>query len=167
MSLVTTDWLEKNISKVKIFDSSWHMPITNRDGYKEYIKEHIKNAIFFDIDKNSDQNTNLPHMLVKKDTWEKIISSMGISNKDKIVIYDNSDVISSCRLWYNFIYFGHNPQLVNVLDGGLKKWKIENRKLTNLPTKIEVSKYFATEIKDLVKDKKKLMQILLKINLEF
>jgi len=156
MSLVTTDWLEKNISKVKIFDSSWHMPITNRDGYKEYIKEHIKNAIFFDIDKNSDQNTNLPHMLVKKDTWEKIISSMGISNKDKIVIYDNSDVISSCRLWYNFIYFGHNPQLVNVLDGGLKKWKIENRKLTNLPTKIEVSKYFATEIKDLVKDKKKI-----------
>jgi thiosulfate/3-mercaptopyruvate sulfurtransferase len=52
---------------------------------------------------------------------------MGIKNKDEIVIYDNSDVISSCRCWYNFIYFGHNPKLVHVLDGGLKKWKKENK----------------------------------------
>ena len=37
---------------------------------------------------------------------------MGINNDDKIVIYDNSDVISSCRCWYNLIYFGHNPKLV-------------------------------------------------------
>ena len=52
---------------------------------------------------------------------------MGISNEDEIVIYDNSDVISSCRCWYNFIYFGHDPKLVHVLDGGLKKWKSENK----------------------------------------
>ena len=53
----------------------------------------------------------------------KILSlDMGIKNDEQIVIYDNSDVISSCRCWYNFIYFGHNPELVHVLDGGLKKW---------------------------------------------
>ena len=98
MSLVSTSWLENNLNKVKIFDSSWHMPATKRDGYKEYTKEHISNAIFFDLDQNSDQSTDLPHMLVKKDLWEKIISSMGISNDDRIIIYDNSDVISSCRL---------------------------------------------------------------------
>ena len=39
MSLVTTNWLEKNITKVKLFDCSWHMPSAKRDGYKEYIKE--------------------------------------------------------------------------------------------------------------------------------
>ena len=55
-----------------------------------------------------------------------IVSNMGIKNDDQIVVYDNSDVISSCRCWYNFIYFGHNPELVYVLDGGLKKW-IEER----------------------------------------
>ena len=42
MSLVDTEWLEKNINKVKIIDSSWHLPQTNRDGYSEYKNEHIK-----------------------------------------------------------------------------------------------------------------------------
>ena len=46
MSIVSTEWLSKNHSKVKIIDSSWHMPGTNRDAYEEYKKEHIKDAIF-------------------------------------------------------------------------------------------------------------------------
>ena len=158
MSLVSSNWLEKNITKVKLFDCSWHMPNVKRNAYKEYIKEHLTNAIFFDLDKNSDQNTDLPHMLVDKNTWEKIVSSMGISNDDEIVIYDNSDVISSCRLWYNFIYFGHNPNLVHVLDGGLKKWKNENREVTNLSSKYISSHYSAKEISSLVKDKKQIYE---------
>ena len=162
MSLVSTSWLENNLNKVKIFDSSWHMPATKRDGYKEYTKEHISNAIFFDLDQNSDQSTDLPHMLVKKDLWEKIISSMGISNDDRIIIYDNSDVISSCRLWYNLIYYGHSPKIVHVLDGGLKKWKSENRKLTSLPTKNINSQYIAKEIKSLVKNKNEINENILK-----
>ena len=28
--LVSTDWLEKNIDKVKILDASWHLPNSNR-----------------------------------------------------------------------------------------------------------------------------------------
>ena len=52
MSIVSTKWLSKNHSKVKILDSSWHMPNLNRNSLKEYNKEHIENAIFFDIDKN-------------------------------------------------------------------------------------------------------------------
>ena len=62
MSLVSTEWLEKNISKVRIIDSSWHMPNILRNGYEEYKREHIKNAIFFDIDKFSNKKSDLPHM---------------------------------------------------------------------------------------------------------
>ena len=56
MSLVSTEWLNKNHSKVKIIDASWHMPNTKRIAYAEYKEQHIKNAIFFDIDKFSDKN---------------------------------------------------------------------------------------------------------------
>ena len=108
MALVTTQWLSKNKHNVKIIDSSWHLPNTRRNGYLEYSKEHITNAIYFDIDKYSDQNSKLPHMLPDKERWEEIMSSIGISNKDKVVVYDNSEVLSSCRLWYTFLYFGHN-----------------------------------------------------------
>ena len=131
MSLVTTDWCEKNLSQIKIIDSSWHMPQANRSGFEEYTKKHIPNSIFFDLDKNSNKNTDLPHMLTDKISWENIVSNMGIKNEDEIVVYDNSDVISSCRCWYNFIYFGHNPKLIHVLDGGLKKWITENKPTTD------------------------------------
>jgi len=129
------------------------MPQTNRNGFEEFKKHHIPNSIFFDLDKNSKLNTDLPHMLTDKITWEKIVSEMGIKNEDKIVIYDNSDVISSCRCWYNFIYFGHNQECVHVLNGGLKKWKKENRATNNNLLNIKKSNYKANEKKELVKNK--------------
>ena len=156
MSLVDTNWLEKNLDKVKIIDCSWHMPQIKRNGFEEYQKLHIENAIFFDLDKNSKTDTDLPHMLTDKKSWEKIVSSMGIKNEDQIIIYDNSDVISSCRCWYNFIYFGHDPSLVHVLDGGLKKWINEKKPTVNKLTKIINSDYLANEKKELVKDKKQI-----------
>jgi len=135
MSLVNTSWLKKNLDRVKIIDCSWHMPQTKRNGFEEYQDQHIENAIFFDLDKNSKTETDLPHMLTDIKSWEKIVSDMGIGNEDQITIYDNSDVISSCRCWYNFIYFGHDPSLVHVLDGGLKKWINEKKPTVNNLTK--------------------------------
>ena len=153
MSLVSTDWLMTNLNKVKIIDCSWHMPQTKRNGFEEYNKQHIKNAIFFDLDKNSKKDTDLPHMLIDIKSWENIVSNMGIKNDDQIIVYDNSDVISSCRCWYNFIYFGHNPNLIKVLDGGLKKWVSEKKPTTNDIVNIEPSHYSANEKIELVKNK--------------
>ena len=153
MSLVSTDWLMTNLNKVKIIDCSWHMPQTKRNGFEEYNKQHIKNAIFFDLDKNSKKDTDLPHMLIDNKSWEKIVSNMGIKNDDQIIVYDNSDVISSCRCWYNFIYFGHNPSLIKVLDGGLKKWVNEKKPTTNDIVNIKPSHYSANEKIELVKNK--------------
>ena len=153
MSLVDTNWLENNLNNVKIIDCSWHMPQVNRNAFEEFKKKHIPNSIFFDLDKNSKLDTDLPHMLTDKNLWEKIVSEMGIKNGDEIVIYDNSDVVSSCRCWYNFIYFGHNPERVHVLNGGLKKWKKEHRATNNNLLNIKKSNYKANEKKELVKNK--------------
>jgi thiosulfate/3-mercaptopyruvate sulfurtransferase len=138
MSLVDTNWLEKNINNVKIIDCSWHMPQTNRNGFEEYTKEHIPNAIFFRLDKNSKINTDLPHMLTDTKSWKRIMADMGIENKDEIVVYDNSDVISSCRCWYNLIYFGHDPNLFMFLMEDLKngKKKIKLQIIKKLSLKI-------------------------------
>ena len=158
MSLVETDWLENNKEKVKIIDCSWHMPQTKRNGFEEYKTQHIPGSIFFDLDDNSDKNTNLPHMLVNKNEWEKIVSNMGIKNEDMIIIYDDSDVVSSCRCWFNFIYYGHDPRLVHVLNGGLKKWLKEKRKVTNNLSKVIKSDYKSFEKQELVKNKDSINQ---------
>jgi Rhodanese-related sulfurtransferase len=153
MSLVETNWLEENLNNVKIIDCSWHMPQAKRDGFTEYKINHIPGAIFFDLDLNSKKDTELPHMLVKINDWREIVSKMGIKNNDKIIIYDNSDVASACRCWFNFIYFGHNSKLVHVLNGGLRKWIVENRKVTTQLPKIEISNYNCLEKNELVKNK--------------
>ena len=67
---------------------------------------------------------------------------------------DNSDVISSCRCWFNLIYFGHEPNLVHVLNGGMKKWIRENKEVTTNITNIQASNYESFEKKELVKNKK-------------
>ncbi len=156
MSLVDTDWLENNIEKVKIIDSSWHMPQAQRNGFEEYNEEHIPNAIFFDLDKNSKLDTDLPHMLTDPKSWEEIMGKMGIKNNDRIVVYDNSNVFSSCRCWYNLIYYGHDPKLVHVLNGGLKKWKKENKITNNKKVITKTTKYSCKENKELVKNKKQI-----------
>ena len=151
--LVSTEWLNKNLDNVKILDASWHLPNANRNSFEEYKTEHIIDSIFFDLDKNSNQKTNLPHMLPSKEDWEIIVSDLGISNSDHVVVYDNSDVFSSCRVWYTFLYFGHDPKLISVLDGGLKKWINERRPTSKKIINIKTSKYVSKENTSLVINK--------------
>ena len=46
--LVSTQWLNKNLDKVKILDASWHLPNVERNALEEYRSNHIINSIFFD-----------------------------------------------------------------------------------------------------------------------
>ena len=85
------------------------------------------------------------------------MSDYGIKNSDHIIIYDNSDVISSCRIWYNILYFNHNPNLVSVLDGGLKKWLLEKKQTTNIVKQYRKSTYKAEEISSLVVNKNQIL----------
>ncbi len=152
MTLVSTDWLNDNLNKVKIIDASWHLA-KNRNAIEEYSKEHIENAVFFDLDKNSNQRKDLSHghFLPSISDHEKSISEMGILNTDRIIIYCYSDLISSCRAWFQFLYFGHDPKLVSVLNGGMKKWKLEGRKVTSLKTQTIPSKYKARKNNNMIK----------------
>ena len=159
MNLVSTKWLNKNLTKVKIIDASWHLK-KDRNALAEYKKKHIKNAIFLDLDKVSNQSLSLPHnhFLPKKEQWELKLSKIGISNNSTVVIYDYSDLISSCRIWFQFLYFGHNSNFVFVLNGGLKSWLLEKRKVTGKKTKVLPSKYVAKENKHMIKNKSQIKE---------
>ena len=165
MNLVTTEWLRSNLDKVKIFDASWHMPSSNRNAKKEYSAKHIKGAMFWNVDEHSDKDSPYPHMMSNSDYWTKMLWSFGIQNDDHIIVYDYSDVYSSCRLWFALKYFGH--QKVSVLDGGMKKWLSENRstdnktdqisgKFSNIDKLNPKNKYKIKEKIDLIKNKKQI-----------
>ena len=50
--LVSAAWLHEQLGHedLIIFDASWHMPATGRDGFGEWQQEHIRGARFFDFD---------------------------------------------------------------------------------------------------------------------
>jgi len=54
---------------------------------------HITGAIFFDVDKILGQTSNLPHMLPSKKEFAGVVSSIGIENNDKMIIYDDCSCV--------------------------------------------------------------------------
>ena len=130
-NLVTAKWLISNISldNLKICDATYFLPTHNRDAEKEYVNEHIVNAIRFDIDAIKDPNSDLPHMLPTPKQFESHMQELGLRNKDTIVVYDNSPFLSSARAWWLLRMFGHEK--VFVLDGGIKKYKSLGGKTEN------------------------------------
>ena len=139
MTLVSTEWLNNNLSRVKIFDASWHLPNSKRDAKKEYLEKHIPGAMFWDVDEHSDKNSSYPHMIPDSKYWTKMLLSFGITNHDHIVVYDHSHLYSACRLWFVLRYFGHKN--VKVVDGGLNAWLAENKPLTSKIPRPERSEF--------------------------
>jgi len=57
--------------------------------------------------------------------------AMGVGDGHQVVIYDNSDVRSACRVWWTFRLMGKTD--VAVLDGGMAKWLAEGRPTEDMP----------------------------------
>lgn len=152
MGLVSTDWLRKNFinKNIKILDCSWHMPATQRSGKLEFENTHIPGSIFFDIDEFSDKNSEFPHTILPGDIFSEMISNLGISNQDHIVVYDSLGIFSSPRVWWMFQYFGHKE--VSILDGGLVKWLKEKKEIeTGKGKKYPKTNFKLTENKSMLK----------------
>ena len=62
---------------IRIIDCRWYLE-DNKKGLKEFLKSHIKNSIFLDIEKLSG-NSDLPHMLPSSIKFNKFINSNGLN----------------------------------------------------------------------------------------
>jgi len=129
-SLVTSTWLQANITSptVKIIDATWHLPGGDRDALQEYAAGHLPGAVFFELAKVAAKDSPLPHTLPKAEDFAAFVGALGISSQDTVILYDDSNVRTSARLWWMFRAFGHEN--VAVLDGGLKAWKAAGGMLT-------------------------------------
>jgi thiosulfate/3-mercaptopyruvate sulfurtransferase len=127
--LVSTEWLAEHLRdrNVAVVDGSWALPSLGRDVHAEYRDGHIPGAVFFDIDAIADHSTELPHMLPGPALFGEAVGALGIGDGDTVVIYDSAGLYSAPRVWWTFRIFG--AKKVYILDGGLPKWKSENRPL--------------------------------------
>ena len=125
--LVSTAWLEQQLGSpdLAILDASLFMPGEARDPAAEFAEVHIPGAQRFDIDALSDPDHPAPHMLPGAGVFGQAMAALGIGRDDRIVVYDNSPLRSATRGWFMLRHYGADR--VAILDGGLTKWRLEDR----------------------------------------
>jgi thiosulfate/3-mercaptopyruvate sulfurtransferase len=130
---VSTEWLAAHLrdADLSIVDGSWYLPAANRNPEAEFLAGHIPGAVFFDLDEMADKNTDLPHMLPSEADFSRIAGHLGIANGKRIVVYDGDGLFSAPRVRWNFLTMGARD--VHILEGGLPKWKAEDRPLETGP----------------------------------
>ncbi|KAG7818431.1 hypothetical protein KL909_005053 [Ogataea angusta] len=109
-------FLKSNPSIVTV-DSTWYFPNDPRNAFAEFTKHRLTDkTVFFDIEDVSDHSSPFPHMLPLQSQFESQVSKLGIRNDSPLLIYDRSDVYSSCRTSWMFEVFGHDLEKIHLLD---------------------------------------------------
>ena len=150
--LVSADWLADHLNDpdLVVLDGSWHLPGGERNARAEYEATHIPGAVFFDIDAIADTSNPLPHMLPSAAQFAEAVGALGIGNDNKIVVYDSIGVYSSPRVWWTFKIMG--AENVVVLDGGLPRWKADDRLVNDWPVTREPRTFIARFDPSVVRD---------------
>jgi thiosulfate/3-mercaptopyruvate sulfurtransferase len=80
---------------------------------------------------------------VNRQQFEALMSAKGIGNDDTVILYGgNNNWFAAYAYWY-FKLYGHDK--VKLLDGGRKKWELDNRPLSKDPADRPQASYTAQE----------------------
>jgi thiosulfate/3-mercaptopyruvate sulfurtransferase len=132
-ALVSADWAEKNLGAAGVVFVEVDEDTTAYDG------AHIPGAVKLDWKK--DLQDPVRRDFVNKAQFEALLSSRGIGNDDQVILYGgNNNWFAAYAYWY-FKLYGHRD--VRLLDGGRKKWELDNRQLVADPVSRPATNYQA------------------------
>lgn len=89
-----------------------------------YAAGHIPGAVHLENAAIRDPKSP-PTFLPTVQAFEALMSRLGISNRTRVIAYDERGGIYAARLWWILRYFGHTNAA--LLDGGWVKWTKEGR----------------------------------------
>lgn len=104
---------EANVVFVDVRTRHDHFP----DGQTAYNISHIKGAVFLDLHQDLTGETTFLPMAEK---LADKLGSLGISNGDAIVLYDQGNQRAVSKAWAALRYLGHEK--VYILQGGFPAW---------------------------------------------
>lgn len=126
---ISTEWLEKNLDK-----NSLHI-LDIQPNVHDYISEHIPGAVYFNEGLLRIPHRGRPAVYVPPEVMQAHFRRIGLHPDHPVVVYTGvgifkgwGDGLEQTMVSYTLARFGHNS--VHVLDGGLNKWKEEERPLT-------------------------------------
>lgn len=157
-AIVSTEWLAAHLGDphIRVVDASFKLPDITPTARQDYEREHIRGAVFFDIDDIADPATSLPHMIPSPAVFARKMEELGIGDDDRVIIYDSAGLSSAGRAWWMLRLFGHNDAA--IVNGGLPKWKAEGRPLDATAPRPPAGRRFTPRFDpSLVRDKRALL----------
>lgn len=115
--IVDGAWLEAHLgdADLKVIDM-------RPRGFEE---GHVPGALW--LDNNAIRNPKAPPtFLPTAAEFAEHMAARGISNRTRVVVYDERGGLYAARLWFILNYYGHGN--VALLDGGWPKWVADGRK---------------------------------------
>ena len=131
---------------LRIVDGSWHLD--GREARADFEQAHIPGAAFFDLDAISDRDSALPHMMPTPEAFGAAVGTLGLSVDDQIVVYDTAGLFSAARVWWMLKTMGATR--VQVLDGGLPRWRDDGLPTVSGPTVADAKDFHAKMALDAV-----------------
>jgi len=135
-ALISTEELARRTGApgLRIFDCTTYLRPRPEGGYNaesgraNYDKGHIPGAAYLDLGGElSDPHSTLRFTLPPLDALTKAFAAKGIGHGTFVVLYSHASPVWATRIWWMLRAIGFDDAA--ILDGGLDKWKAENRPL--------------------------------------
>ena len=134
--LVDTEWVSKNPPN----DNRKYVEV-DYDPENGYKKGHIKGASL--IWWKRDINDPIARDIINKEQFQELMAKNGIKSDTEVIMYgDFNNWFAAFSFWV-FKYYGHEN--IKIMNGGRKKWELENREYTTEEPQIDKTSYTAKE----------------------
>jgi len=135
-ALVSTDWVAQHLNDPNVRLIEVDVDTT------AYDQGHVQGAV--GVNWSTELEDTIRRDIPTKENWEKLMSRAGVSADTKIVFYgDNNNWFSAFAYWVAKMY-GHRD--VVLMNGGRKKWELENRPTTKDAPKVQTATYQAKNL---------------------
>jgi thiosulfate/3-mercaptopyruvate sulfurtransferase len=118
--LVETSWVAEHLNdpNVRLIESD--------EDFLLYEQGHIPGAV--KVDWFTTLQDPVRRDFISKEEFERLCSSLGISNDTTVVFYGDKNNWFACYSFWLFRYYGHED--LKIMNGGRAKWVQEDRTLT-------------------------------------
>jgi len=125
-SLVSTEWVAQHLN-----DPNVRIVEVDYDPAPNYEQGHIPGAVLFDWKK--DLNDPVTRDILSKEQLEDLLGRNGIDNNTTIVLYGDFNNWFAAYAFWDLTYYG--VEHLKLMNGGRKKWLLEERPVTKeVPT---------------------------------
>jgi len=129
--LVPTSWVADHVNDARVKLVEVDVDTSS------YEKDHIKGAIGWNW--QTELQDRVQRDVIDPRAFAELCRRSGIDNADTVVLYgDNNNWFAAWALW-QFKYHGHKD--VRLMNGGRKKWELENRPMTTEAPRVTRSNY--------------------------